>query len=85
MGNGNRSLASVYAKRFKVDGQGCMWKDARDYVPFYSTYNGGFEPILDIKTVSGDWSIGSHDAIGNHLIFAYESDSDYNAGVNGTA
>ena len=85
MGNGNRSLASVYAKRFKVDGQGCMWKEARDYAPFYSTYNGGFEPILDIKTVSGDWSIGSYDNTGNYLIFAYESDSDYNAGVNGTA
>ena len=85
MGNGNKGLASVYAKRFKVDGQGCMWKDARNYAPFYATFNGGFEPILDIKTVSGDWSIGSYDSTGNYLIFSFTSDSDYNAGVNGTA
>lgn len=85
MYNGNRGLASVYAKRFKVDGQSCMWKDARNYAPFYSTYNGGFEPILDIKTVSGDWSIGSYDSYGNHLVFAFTSDSDFNAGRNGTA
>ena len=85
MYNGNKGLASVYAKRFKVDGQSCMWKDARNYAPFYSTYNGGFEPILDIKTVSGDWSIGSYDSAGNYLIFSFTSDSDYNAGVNGTA
>lgn len=85
MYNGNRGLASVYAKSFKVNGQGCMWKDARNYAPFYSTFNGGFEPILDIKTVSGDWSIGSYDSYGNHLVFAYESDSDFNAGRNGTA
>lgn len=85
MYNGNRGLASVYAKSFKVNGQGCMWKDARNYAPFYSTFNGGFEPILDIKTVSGDWSIGSYDSYGNHLVFAFTSDSDYNAGLNGTA
>lgn len=85
MGNGNKGLASVYAYRFKVDGQSCMWKDARNYAPFYSTYNGGFEPILDIKTVSGDWSIGSYDSYGNHLVFAFTSDSDFNAGRNGTA
>lgn len=83
--NGNRGLASVYAYRFKVDGKSCMRKDARNYAPFYATFNGGFEPILDIKTVSGDWSIGSYDPAGNHLIFAFTSDSDYNAGVNGTA
>ena len=85
IGNGNKGLASVYAKRFKVDGQGCMWKDARNYAPFYATFNGGFEPILDIKTVSGDWSIGSYDSAGNSLIFSFTSDSDFNAGVNGTA
>lgn len=85
MGNGNKGLASVYAYRFKADGKGCIWKDARNYAPFYSTFNGGFEPILDIKTVSGDWSIGSYDSFGNHLVFAYESDSDFNAGLNGTA
>ena len=85
MYNGNKGLASVYAKRFKVDGQSCMWKDARNYAPFYSTFNGGFEPILDIKTVSGDWSIGSYDSAGNYLIFSFTSDSDFNAGVNGTA
>lgn len=85
MYNGNKGLASVYAKKFKVNGQGCMWKDARNYAPFYSTYNGGFEPILDIKTVRGDWSIGSYDSYGNHLVFAFTSDSDYNAGRNGTA
>lgn len=85
IGNGNKGLASVYAKRFKVDGSSCMWKDARNYAPFYSTYNGGFEPILDIKTVSGDWSIGSYDSAGNYLIFSFTSDSDFNAGVNGTA
>lgn len=83
--NGNKGLASVYAKRFKVDGQSCMWKDARNYAPFYATFNGGFEPILDIKTVSGDWSIGSYDSTGNYLIFSFTSDSDFNAGVNGTA
>lgn len=83
--NGNKGLASVYAHRFKVDGQSCMLKDARNYAPFYSTYNGGFEPILDIKTVSGDWSIGSYDSYGNHLVFAFTSDSDFNAGRNGTA
>lgn len=85
MGNGNKGLASVYAYRFKAEGKGCMWKNARNYAPFYATFNGGFEPILDIKTVGGDWSIGSYDAYGNHLIFAFTSDSDYNAGVNGTA
>ncbi len=85
MYNGNRGLASVYAKRFKVNGQGCTWKDARNYAPFYSTFNGGFEPILDIKTVSGDWSIGSYDSYGNHLVFAFTSDSDFNAGRNSTA
>ena len=85
MGNGNKGLASVYAYRFKVDGKSCMWKDARNYAPFYATFNGGFEPILDIKTKGGDWSIGSYDAFGNHLVFAFTSDSDYNAGVNGTA
>lgn len=85
MYNGNRGLASVYAKRFKVNGTSCLWKDARNYAPFYSTFNGGWEPILDIKTVSGDWAIGSYDSFGNHLVFAYESDSDYNNGVNGTA
>ena len=85
MGNGNKGLASVYAYRFKVDGKSCMWKDARNYAPFYATFNGGFEPILDIKTVSGDWSIGSYDSTGNYLIFSFTSDSDYNAGVNGTA
>lgn len=85
MYNGNRGLASVYAKSFKVNGQGCKWKDARNYAPFYSTFNGGFEPILDIKTVSGDWSIGSYDSYGNHLVFAFTSDSDFNAGRNGTA
>ena len=85
MGNGNKGLASVYAYRFKVDGQSCMWKDARNYAPFYATFNGGFEPILDIKTKGGDWSIGSYDAFGNHLVFAFTSDSDFNAGVNGTA
>ena len=85
MYNGNRGLAPVYAKRFKVDGTGCLWKDARNYAPFYSTFNGGWEPILDIKTVSGDWAIGSYDSFGNHLVFAYESDSDYNNGANGTA
>lgn len=85
MGNGNKGLASVYAYRFKADGKSCMWKDARNYAPFYSTFNGGFEPILDIKTVSGDWSIGSYDSYGNHLIFAFTSDSDFNAGRNGTA
>lgn len=85
MYNGNRGLASVYAKRFKVEGQSCMWKDARNYAPFYATFNGGFEPILDIKTVGGDWSIGSYDYVGNYLIFSFTSDSDYNAGVNGTA
>lgn len=85
MGNGNKGLASVYAYRFKADGKSCMWKDARNYAPFYTTYNGGFEPILDIKTVSGDWSIGSYDSAGNYLIFSFTSDSDYNAGVNGTA
>ena len=85
MGNGNKGLASVYAYRFKVDGKSCMWKDARNYAPFYATFNGGFEPILDIKTVSGDWSIGSYDSTGNSLIFSFTSDSDFNAGVNGTA
>ena len=85
MYNGNRGLASVYAYRFKAEGKSCMWKDARNYAPFYSTYNGGFEPILDIKTVSGDWSIGSYDSAGNYLIFSFTSDSDFNAGVNGTA
>lgn len=85
MGNGNKGLASVYAYRFKADGKSCMWKDARNYAPFYSTFNGGFEPILDIKTVSGDWSIGSYDSTGNYLIFSFTSDSDFNAGVNGTA
>lgn len=85
MGNGNKGLASVYAYRFKTDGKSCMWKDARNYAPFYSTFEGGWEPILDIKTVSGDWSIGSYEAFGNHLIFAFESDSDFNAGRNGTA
>lgn len=85
MGNGNKGLASVYAYRFKADGQSCMWKDARNYAPFYATFNGGFEPILDIKTVGGDWSIGSYDSAGNYLIFSFTSDSDYNAGVNGTA
>lgn len=85
MGNGNKGLASVYAYRFKTDGKPCMWKDARNYAPFYSTFNGGFEPILDIKTVSGDWSIGSYDSYGNHLVFAFTSDSDFNAGHNGTA
>lgn len=85
MYNGNKSLASVYAYRFKADGQSCMWKDARNYAPFYSTFNGGWEPILDIKTVSGDWSIGSYDSYGNHLVFAFTSDSDFNAGRNGTA
>lgn len=85
MGNGNKGLASVYAYRFKAEGKSCMWKDARNYAPFYATYNGGFEPILDIKTVSGDWSIGSYDSYGNHLVFAYTSDSDFNAGRNGTA
>lgn len=83
--NGNRGLASIYAKRFKVDGTSCMWKDARNYAPFYASFNGGFEPILDIKTVSGDWSIGSYDSAGNYLIFSFTSDSDFNAGVNGTA
>lgn len=83
--NGNRGLASVYAYRFKADGKSCIWKDARNYAPFYATFNGGFEPILDIRTVSGDWSIGSYDSAGNYLIFAFTSDSDYNAGVNGTA
>ena len=85
MGNGNKGLASVYAYRFKAEGKSCMWKDARNYAPFYATFNGGFEPILDIKTVSGDWSIGSYDSYGNHLVFAFTSDSDYNAGLNGTA
>ena len=85
MGNGNKGLASVYAYRFKADGKSCMWKDARNYAPFYATFNGGFEPILDIKTKGGDWSIGSYDAFGNHLVFAFTSDSDFNAGVNGTA
>lgn len=85
MGNGNKQLASVYAYRFKADGQSCMWRDARNYAPFYSTFNGGFEPILDIKTVSGDWSIGSYDIAGNSLVFSFTSDSDFNAGVNGTA
>lgn len=85
MYNGNRGLASVYAKSFKVNGQSCMWKDARNYAPFYATFNGGFEPILDIKTKGGDWSIGSYDAFGNHLVFAFTSDSDFNAGLNGTA
>ena len=85
MGNGNKGLASVYAYRFKAEGNPCMWKDARNYAPFYATFNGGFEPILDIKTKGGDWSIGSYDAFGNHLIFAFTSDSDFNAGVNGTA
>ena len=83
--NGNRGLASVYAYRFKADGKSCMWKDARNYAPFYATFNGGFEPILDIKTKSGDWSLGSFSNWGNHLIFAFTSDSDFNAGVNGTA
>lgn len=83
--NGNRGLASVYAYRFKADGKSCMWKDARNYAPFYATFNGGFEPILDIRTVSGDWSIGSYDSAGNYLIFSFTSDSDFNAGVNGTA
>lgn len=85
MCNGNKGLASVYAYRFKAEGKSCMWKDARNYAPFYATFNGGFEPILDIKTKGGDWSIGSYDAFGNHLIFAFTSDSDFNAGVNGTA
>lgn len=83
--NGNKGLASVYAYRFKAEGKSCMWKDARNYAPFYATFNGGFEPILDIKTVSGDWSIGSYDSAGNYLIFSFTSDSDFNAGVNGTA
>lgn len=83
--NGNKGLASVYAYRFKADGKSCMWKDARNYAPFYATFNGGFEPILDIRTVSGDWSIGSYDSTGNYLIFSFTSDSDFNAGVNGTA
>lgn len=83
--NGNKGLASVYAYRFKTDGRPCMWKDARNYAPFYSTYNGGFEPILDIKTVSGDWSIGSYDSVGDCLLFSFTSDSDFDAGVNGTA
>lgn len=83
--NGNRGLASIYAYRFKADGKSCMWKDARNYAPFCATFNGGFEPILDIKTKSGDWSIGSYDSTGDHLIFSFTSDSDYNAGVNGTA
>lgn len=85
MGNGNKGLASVYAYRFIADGKGCMWKDARDYTPFYATFNGGWDPVLGIKTVGGDWSLGSYDSYGNHLIFAFTSDSDYNAGVNGTA
>lgn len=85
MGNGNKGLASVYAYRFKAEGKSCMWKDARNYAPFYATFNGGFEPILDIKTVGGDWSIGSYDSTGNYLIFSFTSDSDFNAGVNGTA
>ena len=83
--NGNRGLASIYAYRFKADGKSCMWKDARNYAPFYATFNGGFEPILDIKTKSGDWSLGSFSDWSNHLIFAFTSDSDFNAGVNGTA
>lgn len=83
--NGNKGLASVYAYRFKADGKSCMWKYARNYAPFCATFNGGFEPILDIKTKSGDWSLGSFSDWGNHLIFAFTSDSDFNAGVNGTA
>lgn len=83
--NGNRGLASIYAYRFKADGKSCMWKDARNYAPFCATFNGGFEPILDIKTKSGDWSIGSYDSAGDRLIFSFTSDSDFNAGVNGTA
>lgn len=83
--NGNRGLASIYAYRFKADSKSCMWKDARNYAPFCATFNGGFEPILDIKTKSGDWSIGSYDSAGDRLIFSFTSDSDYNAGVNGTA
>lgn len=85
MCNGNKGLASVYAYRFKAEGKSCMWKDARNYAPFSSSFNGGFEPILDIKTKGGDWSIGSYDSWGDRLIFAYESDSNFNAGVNGTA
>lgn len=85
MCNGNKGLASVHAYRFKAEGKACMWKDARNYAPFYATFNGGFEPILDIKTKGGDWSIGSYEDYGNHLIFAFTSDPDYNAGVNGTA
>lgn len=85
MCNGNKGLASVYAYRFKAEGKACMWKDARNYAPFYATFNGGFEPILDIKTKGGDWSIGSYDSAGDRLIFSFTSDSDFNAGVNGTA
>ena len=65
---------------------GGSWNAAREQAMIYN-YNPtttSYNPIIAGKTASGVWSVGTYPYAGEDLFFAYNSDSDYNAGNNGS-
>ena len=65
---------------------GGSWNAAREQALVYN-YNSTsttYNPIIAGKSGSGVWSIGTYPYAGEDLFFAYNLDSDYNAGNNGS-
>ena len=65
---------------------GGSWNAAREQALVYN-YNSTsttYNPIIAGKSGSGVWSVGTYPYAGEDLFFAYNLDSDYNAGNNGS-
>ena len=65
---------------------GGSWNAAREQALVYN-YNSTtttYNPVIACKSGSGVWSIGTYPYDGENLFFAYNLDSDYNAGNNGS-
>lgn len=65
---------------------GGSWNAAREQAMVYN-YNptvNSYNPIIAGKSGSGVWSVGTYPYDGENLYFAYNLDSDYNAGNNGS-
>lgn len=62
---------------------GGSWISARNNVVAYgkNTSSASYNPVVGQKTVKGSWTIGSL-AGDERLIFAYDTDTDFNAGTN---
>ena len=65
-------------------GSSGMWRLARDKAAFLvdvAAATNSYAPALDLKTTSGDWSIGTLDSV-EHLIFSYVNDTVYSGTEN---